>query len=85
MKLIIAEHGEGLVGVLDNYDGPVPRDGEFIIHPALGDHGDSEPDPSHIGNVLQVRGKPVYGLMARPSNGEPYFVGRPEPYVLVWT
>ena len=73
MKLIIVEApGSTLVAEVDNYTGPIPRPGEYIVHPPL--HPDGMP------NVMGVK-TVTYGILARPQHGESYFVGDPEPYV----
>jgi hypothetical protein len=78
MKLIITEApGSTLVAEVDDYTGPVPRPGEYIVHPPLGD----EPEDAHgFHNVMSVK-VVTYGILARPEPGVGHFVGRPEPYV----
>lgn len=81
MKLIIREP-DGLVAEVDDYDGPVPRPGEYIFHPPREDDGFS--DLSLPGtNVMMVKSV-IYGIITRPRKGENHFVGRPCQIVEIW-
>jgi hypothetical protein len=79
VKLIITEMDEGpqTVAVVDDYTGPIPRPGEYIVHPPLEPGIDA---PGSFSNVMGVKSV-TYGILARPENDEDHFVGRAEPYV----
>lgn len=76
MKLIIVEApGSTLVAQVDDYTGPIPRPGEYIVHPPL-----YPEEMQGMPNVMGVK-TVTYGIISRPQNGEDHFVGSAEPYV----
>lgn len=78
MKLIIVEAPSStLVAEIDDYAGPIPRPGEYIVHPPL---RGGEESPGLLRNVMSVK-TVTYGILARPAPGTDHFVGRSEPYV----
>lgn len=81
MRLIINSQ-DGLVARVDDYQGPVPRQGEYIFHPPFNDDGESDLH-THGNNVMSVK-TVTYGIITRPENGEEHFVGRPVQVVEVW-
>lgn len=76
LRLVISE-GNELVALVENYEGPVPRAGEYIYRPRTG-----EPVPGLSDGFMQVK-VVSYGIIARPRNGEGYFTGAAEPFVEV--
>jgi len=89
VKLIIRTQPEpdhdGLVAVIEDYKGQVPRAGEFIFHPPLDDDGRSDLSV-HGCQVMSVKSV-TWGIIMRPGRlrGEPKcFTGRTEPMVEVW-
>jgi hypothetical protein len=80
--ILIVTQGSDLIAQDDNYDGPVPRVGEYIFHPEFDDDGTSAmslPSAQIAGCVKTV----TYGIYTRPKNGEKHFVGRPVKVVQV--
>ena len=80
MRLVIREN-DGLVAQVDEYDGPIPRAGEYIFHPPLDDTGTGDLSV-HGTNVMSVKSV-IYGIIMRES-GVGHFTGRTEPMVEVW-
>jgi len=80
MKLIIREH-DGLVAQVDDYDGPVPRTGDYIFHPPLDDTGTGNLSV-HGTSVMSVK-TVIWGIIARKP-GLDHFTGRAEPMVEIW-
>jgi hypothetical protein len=75
VRLIIMQQGE-TVARIEDYDGPIPRVGEYFFHPPLDDDGTS--DLTLHGTGIAGSAKTVtYGIYTRPRNGEAYFTGRP--------
>lgn len=73
MKVIITENpGSQVVGVVDNWAGPVPQKGDYIEHPPF--------TPDSMPNVMSVKCV-VYRMLTRPSGGEKHFTGHPEPHI----
>ena len=81
VRLIIIQERE-VVARLEDYDGPIPRVGEYLFHPDLDDDGARDMSLHGTGIAGCVRAV-TYGLYTRPRNGEPYFVKRPVPVVEV--
>jgi len=75
INVMVTQGGE-TVAVIEEWDGPVPRAGDYIYHP-----GRSEPEIGGgiAGKVLQV----VWGIYARPRDNAPYFVKSGAPFVEV--
>jgi hypothetical protein len=77
VRLIITQENEVVADVPD-YQGPVPRAGEFIHHPRH-----VQPGPGYLDGVMSVK-VVSYGIIARPEDGETrHFVGAAEPFVEV--
>jgi hypothetical protein len=76
MRLIISQDNQ-VVAVIEGYEGPVPRAGEFIHRPA-----GREPVPGLSDGFMSVK-VVQYGIIARPRNGENYFTGAAEPFAEV--
>jgi hypothetical protein len=77
VRLIITQDNEVVADVPD-YQGPVPRVGEYIHHPRQ-----VQPGPGYLDNVVSVK-VVSYGIIARPEDGETrHFVGAAEPFVEV--
>jgi hypothetical protein len=66
--------GNTVVAKVDDYTGPIPRPGEYIVHPPL------YPDRQMSANVMGVK-TVTYGILARAEGNEGLFVGNAEPYV----
>ena len=86
LKLVI-NSAEGLVAVIENYDGPVPRAGDYIFRPPLDDDGVSDLS-THGNNVMSVK-TVTWGIIMRPpagltDDGPRHFTGRHLPMVEVW-
>lgn len=82
MKLIIvASSGHQLVAEVDDYTGPIPREGEHIFHPPLAP-AENTPENAPLMSFTQVKWV-AYGIIARPGNGERHFTGLDEPFVVV--
>jgi len=79
--LVIMQGGE-TVARLEDYDGPVPRVGEYFFHPDLLDDGTSDMT-LHTTGIAGCVKTVTYGIYTRPRNGEKYFVKRPVPVVEV--
>lgn len=79
--LRIMQQGE-IVARVEDYDGPVPRVGEYFFHPDLDDDGTSDMTLHGTGVAGSVKSV-TYGIYTRPQNGEDYFVKRPVPVVEV--
>jgi hypothetical protein len=89
VKLIIRTQPEpdhdGLVAMIEDYEGQVPRAGEYIFHPPLDDDGRADLS-THGNNVMSIKSV-TWGIIMRPgraSGGVKYFTGRTEPMVEVW-
>jgi hypothetical protein len=76
MRLIITQ-GNELIAEVPDYEGPVPRAGEYIHHPR-----NDEPEPGMLDGIMSVKAV-GYGIIARPQNGEDHFTGAAEPFVEV--
>jgi hypothetical protein len=74
MRLVIMQDN-ALLARIDNYEGPVPRAGEYVYVPGTGDYGHNDKVPP--ANVLQVK-TVAWHLMARPgqTSGRDHYVGR---------
>lgn len=77
MRLFITQENQ-LVADVPDYEGPVPRAGEYIHHPRA-----TEPAPGMYSDGTMSVKSVAYGIIARPQNGEGYFVGAAEPFVEV--
>lgn len=81
IRLIITQ-GNEVVADIPEWDGPVPREGDYIHHPA-----GTEPVPGLSDGFMLVKSDPIWGIMARPGlplAGEEevsHFVGAAEPFV----
>jgi hypothetical protein len=78
VRLIITESDQ-IVADIPDYQGPVPRAGEYIHHPR-----EEQPEPGlspdHVMSVKLVS----YGIIARPADEDvKHFVGAAEPFVEV--
>jgi hypothetical protein len=69
--------GNALIAVIEDYEGPVPRVGEYLFHPPLHDAADY--NGGIAGQVKTV----TWALHGRPQSSEPHFVARPHPVVEV--
>jgi hypothetical protein len=84
MLMIIESDGK-TVARLEDWDGPIPRVGEWFIHPAFSatpgvDYSDQTAARyDTAGCVRQV----LWGIYARPVNGEEHFVPSHHPFVMV--
>lgn len=77
MRLIITE-GSQVVADVRDYEGPVPRPGDYIHHPR-----GTEPVPGlHEDGFMQVK-QVDWGIVGR-QEGAGYFVGAAEPFVEVF-
>lgn len=73
MRVIITESpGSAVVGVVDDWTGPVPQKGDYIEHPPF--------SPGGMPNVMSVKCV-VYRMLTRPTGGEEHFTAHPEPQV----
>ena len=73
MKVIIVENpGKTLVGVIDDWAGPIPGAGDYIFHPPIGEH---RPEA----NVMSVKSV-TWRMLARTA-GAGHFTAHPEPCV----
>jgi hypothetical protein len=83
---MIIRQGSSLIAVLEGYDGPVPRVGEYFIHPDLHDDGFTDPAGGFISPVAGCVKQVQYLIYTRPRKGEyaDHFVKRPVPYVEVY-
>jgi hypothetical protein len=66
---IVESPGNTLVAEIPEYDGPVPRPGEYIYHPGF----DPDADPAILG-VMSVK-TVTYHILGR-QDGAGHFVGR---------
>jgi hypothetical protein len=80
MKLIIRDN-DGLVAQIDNYDGQVPRAGDYIFYPPMDDTGTGDISTRST-NVMSVKTVTWGIIMREPGFG--YFTGRTEQIVEVW-
>lgn len=78
MKLIIVQEGQ-LVAVVSDWDGPVPRTGDYLYHPEPGDYGQPRVNGDIAGCVKQV----VWGIHGRNKAEKRFFVGALEPFAEV--
>jgi hypothetical protein len=78
IRLIVMQ-GNQLVADVPGYDGPVPSEGQYIYHPDLRGPGQPGLGGGIAGCVKQV----IWGIYARPRNGEEYFTAAAEPFVEV--
>jgi hypothetical protein len=73
MKVIITEGpGNQLIGVIDEWAGPVPQRGEYIEHPPF--------TPGSMPNVMSVKCV-TYRMITRPAGIEGVFIAHPEPCI----
>ena len=79
VRLVIMQANE-TVARIEDYDGPVPRVGEYLFHPDLDDDGTRDMTLHGCGIAGSVKSV-TYGIYTRPQNGEEYFVKRPVPVV----
>jgi hypothetical protein len=79
--LVIKQDGEDLAR-LDHYDGPIPRVGEYIKVPEMGDYGDAA---APTGRFHELSVKLIsYGILARPRKYRAaLYVQRAQNYVEV--
>lgn len=76
MRLIIIQENQ-LVADVRDYEGPVPRPGDYIHHPR-----GTEPVPGlHTDGVMQVK-LVSWGIIGRGA-GLPHFTGAAEPFAEV--
>lgn len=87
MKLKVVQHipseGTCLIAELEDYDGPVPRAGEYLIHPAWGSTARDEPEPFPAHQIAGTVKAVHYQLYTRPDGDGGEFEKRFEPYVEV--
>ena len=77
MRLIITQ-GNEIVAVVDDYQGTVPRAGEYIHHPR-----GTQPEPGLLDGFMSVKSV-QWGIIARPEDGETrHFIGAAEPFAEV--
>jgi hypothetical protein len=81
IRLIVIQ-GHETVARVEDYDGPVPRVGDYLFHPDLDDDGTRDMTLRSTGIAGCVKAV-TWGLYTRPSNGEAYFVKRAVPVVEV--
>lgn len=81
VRLIVIQ-GHETVARVEDYDGPVPRVGDYLFHPDLDDDGTSDMTLQGTGIAGCVK-TVTWGLYTRPSNGEAHFVKRAVPVVEV--
>lgn len=81
VRLIVIQ-GSETVARVEDYDGPVPRVGDYLFHPDLDDDGTQDMSLHATGIAGCVKAV-TYGIYTRPGNGEAYFVGRPVSVVEV--
>lgn len=80
MRLIVREsmYGEGdeLVAIVEDYQGQLPRVGEYLILPPMTDDGTQD----FAMNSWQANCKAVkrisWSILGRPQHGEDHFTGR---------
>ncbi len=75
MFTLIVTQEHQVVARVENYDGPVPRRGDYIYHPEQDDYGTSEAyglAAGVAGCVKQV----LFSIYSRPRSGEDHFTGR---------
>jgi len=75
MITLIVTQENRIVARVESYDGPIPRQGDFIYHPDPEDYGTSEVyglSHSIAGQVKQV----IFSIYSRPRSGEDHFTGR---------
>lgn len=74
MRVVIVESpGDAVVGVVEDWPGPVPHAGEYIFHPPSGGRPET--------NVMRVK-TVTYRMLTRPVSGA-YFTAHPEPYIQI--
>lgn len=78
MKLIIMQENQ-LVALVEDYEGPVPRPGDYIHHPR-----GYEPVPGlHPDGTMMVK-QVGWGIIARDATRvAKHFIGAEEPFVEV--
>lgn len=75
MRLIITQDNQ-VVAEVPDYQGTVPRVGEFIHHPRQ-----VQPGPGYLDNVMSVK-VVSWGIIARPEDDDvKHLVGAVEPFV----
>lgn len=75
MRLVIVQDN-ALLARIDNYEGPVPRAGEYVYIPQQGDYGHDDTKPPV--NVVSVK-TVTYNILARPRTRPAaglHYVGR---------
>ena len=76
VRLVIMQQGD-LIARIEDYDGPIPRVGEYLFHPDLDDDGTRDMSLHNPTNIAGSVKSVIYGIYTRPRNGEDYFTGRP--------
>ena len=78
IRMIITQPSDGnaLIAVIEDYEGPVPCEGQYLFHPG-------RTDADYNGGIAGTVKTVTYALYKRPQNGEPHFVGRITPVVEV--
>jgi hypothetical protein len=79
VRLIVIQ-GHETVARVEDYDGPVPRVGDYLFHPDLDDDGTRDM-ALHSSGIAGCVKTVTWGLYTRPRNGEAYFVKRAAPVV----
>lgn len=77
MRLIVTQD-DLIVAVVDDYQGAVPRRGDYIHWPR-----GAEPSPGCSDGAMLVK-QVGWGVIARPRNGERHFTGAAEPFAEVF-
>jgi hypothetical protein len=78
MRLIITQDNQ-LVADVPDYEGPVPRPGDYIHHPT-----ETEPAPGLYPDGTMIVKQVGWGIIARPGRKSvKHFVGAAEPFVEV--
>jgi hypothetical protein len=81
VRLIVIQ-GHETVARIEDYDGQVPRVGDYLFHPDPDDDGTCDMTLNGTGIAGCVKAV-TWGLYTRPGNGEAYFVKRAVPVVEV--
>jgi hypothetical protein len=76
ITLIVTQKNQ-TVAVIEGWDGPVPRAGDYIYHPG-------KPEPVIGGAISGCVRQVVWGIYARPQDGkERHFVNSAAPFAEV--
>lgn len=78
MKLIVTQEDQA-AAVIDNWEGPVPRQGDYLYHPGPGDYGQPRVNGNTAGCVRQV----IWGIHGRHKAEKQYFASAREPFAEV--